>query len=70
MGEFETTKETEIEHQAESDTEEAIDNAGEELEDAGDKVKAGAKAVANKIVDPDRDIESEYQKEKIEEKRD
>jgi len=42
--------------------------AGEELEDAGDKVKAGAKAVANKVEDPDKDLDSEYQKEKIEEK--
>ena len=42
----------------------------EELEDAGDKVKAGAKAVANKIADPDKDLDSEYHKEKIEEKMD
>lgn len=42
--------------------------AGEELEDAEDKVKAGAKAVANKLEDPDKDIDSEYQKEKTEEK--
>ena len=44
--------------------------AGEELEDAGDKVKAGAKAVANKVEDPDKDLDSEYQKEKTEEKMD
>ncbi|HSA73785.1 MAG TPA: hypothetical protein VLD84_07515 [Nitrososphaeraceae archaeon] len=40
------------------------------MEDAGDKVKAGAEAVANKIADPDRDLESGYQKEKIEERMD
>ncbi|HEY9490749.1 MAG TPA: hypothetical protein VIP56_02100, partial [Nitrososphaeraceae archaeon] len=44
--------------------------AGEELEDAGDKVKAGAKAVAKKVEDPDKDLDSEYQKEKTEEKMD
>jgi hypothetical protein len=30
----------------------------------GDKVKAGAKAVGSKITDPDRDLETEYQKNK------
>lgn len=64
MGEFETKEEREF------DTEEALDDAGEELENAGDKVKAGAKAVANKIADPDKDLDSEYQKEKIVEKMD
>jgi hypothetical protein len=33
----------------------------------GDKVKAGAKAVGSKITDPDRDLETEYQKKKEEE---
>lgn len=36
--------------------------------DTGDKIKAGAKAVGNKIKDPDRDLESEYEKEKLWEK--
>jgi hypothetical protein len=62
MGDYETKEEKEFE-EAKTDTEEA-------LEDAGDKVKAGAKAVGNKIADPDKDLESEYQKEKIEEKMD
>ena len=44
--------------------------AGEELEDAGDKVKAGAKAFGKKVADPDRDLGSEYQEEKIKEKLD
>ena len=69
MGDYEIKKETEFED-AKTDTEEALEDAGEGLEDAGDKVKAGAKAVGNKIADPDRDLESEYQKEKIEEKMD
>jgi hypothetical protein len=42
----------------------------EKLEDAGDKVKAGAKAFGKKVADPDKDLESEYQKEKIKEKMD
>jgi hypothetical protein len=41
-----------------------------DLEDAGDKIKAGAKAVGNKIKDPDKDIGTEYDKEKIKEKAD
>jgi len=44
--------------------------AGEQLEDAGNKVKAGAQAIVNKVEDPDKDLDSEYQKEKTEEKMD
>ncbi|TLX92180.1 MAG: hypothetical protein E6K97_02195 [Thaumarchaeota archaeon] len=62
MGDYEIKKETEFED-AKTDTE-------EELEDAGDKVKAGAKAFGNKVADPDKDLESEYQEEKIKEKMD
>jgi hypothetical protein len=40
------------------------------VEDASDKVQAGAKAVANKIKDPSRDLDTEYTKEKIKEKFD
>ena len=40
------------------------------VENASDKVQAGAKAVANKIKDPSRDIDTEYSKEKIKEKFD
>lgn len=36
-------------------------------EGAGDKIKAGVKAVGKKIQDPDRDLETEYEKEKIKE---
>lgn len=69
MGDFETRQEREFK-ESETDTEEALEDAGEGLEDAGDKVKAGAKAVANKIADPDKDLDTEYQKEKIAEKMD
>ena len=46
-----------------SDTEEGLENTG-------DKIKAGAKAVANKIKDPDKDLGTEYDKEKVKEKVD
>jgi hypothetical protein len=46
----------------------AYNEAGEELEDAGDNIKAGTKAVVKKISDSDKDLGNEYQKEKIEEK--
>jgi hypothetical protein len=36
----------------------------EEAEDTFDKLKAGAKAVAKKVTDPDRDLGEEYEKEK------
>jgi hypothetical protein len=41
-----------------------------DLEDASDKVKAGAKAVANKAKDAGRDLDWEYRKEKLKEKLD
>ena len=44
--------------------------AERDMEDAADKVKAGAKAVGSKLSDPDRDLETEYQKEKFKEKLD
>jgi hypothetical protein len=44
--------------------------AERDVEDAGDKIKAGAKAVANKVNDPDKDLGTEYENEKIEEKAD
>ena len=39
----------------------------EEAGDAFDKLKAGAKAVAKKVTDPNRDLGIEYEKEKIKE---
>ena len=37
------------------------------LDEAGDKLEAGAKAVANKLGDTDKDIGTEYKKEKLKE---
>lgn len=62
MGDYKIKEKTEYEV-GKTDTE-------EKLEDAGDKVKAGAKAFGKKVADPDKDLESEYQKEKIKEKMD
>ena len=58
------------EFKVKSKTKYEVDTKGDterDLEDAGDKIKAGAKAVANKIKDPDRDLGTEYNKEKIKE---
>jgi hypothetical protein len=40
----------------------------QDLEDAGDKMKAGAKAMGAKMEDPDRDTGAQYEKKKAEEK--
>ena len=42
--------------------------AKRDLEDAGDKMKAGAKAMGAKMKDPDRDMGAQYEKKKAEEK--
>ena len=42
----------------------------QDTENAGDKVKAGAKAMGKKVTDPDRDLETEYNVEKTKEKLD
>ncbi len=42
----------------------------EGMEDAGDKIKAGAKAMGEKMKDTGKDVESEYNKEKLKEKLD
>jgi hypothetical protein len=34
------------------------------VESIGDKMKAGAKAIGSKVKDPDKDLETEYQKKK------
>jgi hypothetical protein len=39
-----------------------------ETEDAFDKLKAGAKAVARKVSDPSKDFDDEYRREKGEER--
>jgi hypothetical protein len=42
--------------------------AKQDLEDAGDKMKAGAKAMGAKMEDPDRDMGAQYEKKKAEER--
>jgi hypothetical protein len=42
--------------------------AKQDMEDAGDKMKAGAKAIGAKMKDPDRDMGAEYEKKKSEER--
>ena len=42
--------------------------AERDLEDAGDKIKAGARAMGSKMDDPDRDSGGQYEKKKAEEK--
>jgi hypothetical protein len=49
------------------DANNTADDAKGALDEAGDKIQAGAKAVANKIKDPDRDTGTEYSKEKLKE---
>ena len=73
MGEFEVKKETKYEvdtHDDKDNIEDAGDEVGEGAEDTKDKLKVGAKAAFNKVKDPDRDLEMEYNKEKIKEKVD
>jgi hypothetical protein len=43
-------------------------SAERDLDDAADKVRAGAKAMGKNVTDPDRDLETEYNVEKIREK--
>src|SRR4029079_8175014 len=49
------------------DGRDAAEIVGDSLNEGVDKIKAGAKAVAKKIDDPDKDIGTEYNKEKIKE---
>lgn len=41
------------------------DETIETLDEVGDKIKAGAKAVGNNIKDLDRDLDTEYDNEKL-----
>jgi hypothetical protein len=61
--EYKVKKEVKYDVDTKGDTEKG-------LEDAGDKIKAGAKAFGKKVADPDKDLGDEYQKEKIKEKMD
>lgn len=56
-----TTKEIE------RDAKTTADEAKETLDEAGDKIKAEAIAVGNNLKDPDRDLDTEYDEEKIKE---
>ena len=47
------------------DVRDTAEDTGNTLDEAGDKIKAGAKAMGNKLKDPDRDIGTEYNKEKF-----
>ena len=61
------------EYEIKKKVEYSVDRKGDTertLEDASDKVQAAAKAVANKVEDPNRDLKTEYTKEKIKEKFD
>lgn len=58
MTDVEITKETKYVANTKSEGE-------KDLESASNKIKAGAKAVVNKIKDPDKDLETEQQKEEV-----
>jgi hypothetical protein len=42
-------------------------NSNNSLDEAGDKFKAGIKAITKKLKDPDKDLQAEYTKEKFKE---
>ena len=44
--------------------------AERDMEDAGDKMKAGARAIGAKMKDPDKDLGAEYEKKKAVERLD
>ena len=58
------TNEFEVKSKAKVDTK---GHTQRDLETAGEKIKAGAKAVASKIKNTNRDLGTEYEKEKIKE---
>jgi hypothetical protein len=49
----------------ERDAKTTADEAKETLDEAGEKIKAEAIVVGNNLKDPDRDLDTEYDKEKI-----
>ena len=49
------------------DGRDAAEIVGDSLNEGVDKIKAGAKAMGNKIKDPDNDLGTEYDKEKFKE---
>jgi hypothetical protein len=58
------TNEFEVKSKAKVDTK---GDTQRDLETAGEKIKAGAKAVASKIKNTNRDLGTEYEEEKIKE---
>ena len=58
------TNESEVKSKTKVDTK---GDTQKDLETAGDKVKSGAKAVVSKIKNTNRDLGTEYEKEKIKE---
>ncbi len=58
------TNEFEVKSKAKVDTK---DDTQRDLETAGEKIRAGAKAVASKVKNTNRDLGTEYEKEKIKE---
>jgi hypothetical protein len=51
----------------EQDVRDTADNAEEGYDEAGHKIKAGAKAMGNKIKDPNSDLSTEFKEEKLKE---
>ncbi|NOJ29657.1 MAG: hypothetical protein DA328_05755 [Nitrososphaeraceae archaeon] len=47
--------------------EESAEEVKENLEETSNKMQAGAKAIGKKILHPERDLVTEYRKEKIKE---
>ncbi|MDF0682101.1 MAG: hypothetical protein P0116_14175 [Candidatus Nitrosocosmicus sp.] len=48
-------------------TSRVANNSENSLDEAGDKIKAGIKAMTKKIKDPDRNLQAEYTKQKFKE---
>jgi hypothetical protein len=61
--EYGNVKEEEVKREVDTKSE-----VKQDLEDAGDKMKAGAKAMGAKMEDPDRDMGAQYEKKKAEER--
>ena len=51
----------------EQDVRDTAGDAEEGFDEAGDKIKAGAKAMGNKIKSPNSDLSAEYREEKLKE---
>ena len=67
-GEATTTTSTTRTEEAQHEAGEKVADVKRGMEDAGDKIKAGAKAVGSKMSDPDKDLKAEYEQKKAEER--